>query len=167
MKVTPTSHKLPLQLGNFSTLVEALDYAADGETGYNFYSGRGDLYAVLSYKSLRNKALILARKLITLGVPRGSRVALVADTHSDFVRFFFACQYAGLVPVPLPAMIQIGGRQVYINQLERLLSICHPKLAMATDDFLPSLAEAAEKSDISFLGNPQTFDNIAESERPT
>ena len=47
MKVTPTFHSLPLQLGNFSTLVEALDYAAKGETGYNFYSGRGQLYAVL------------------------------------------------------------------------------------------------------------------------
>ena len=166
MKVTPTYNELPLQPGNFSTLVEALDYAADGETGYNFYSGRGELYAVLSYKSLQNKARSLARKLITFGIPRGSRVAIVADTHPDFVRFFFACQYAGLVPVPLPAIIQLGGRQEYINQLERLLSICQPKLAMATDEFLPFLTEAAEKLDIAFLGNPQAFDSIAESEIP-
>ena len=82
MKVTPTYNELPLQPGNFSTLVEALDYAADGETGYNFYSGRGELYAVLSYKSLQNKARSLARKLITFGIPRGSRVAIVADGWS-------------------------------------------------------------------------------------
>ncbi|MCP4341461.1 MAG: fatty acyl-AMP ligase [Desulfobulbaceae bacterium] len=166
MKATPTSHSLPLQLGNFSTLVEALDYAADGDTGYNFYSGRGELYAVLSYSTLRNEAQTLARKLINLGVPHGSRVALVADTHPDFVRFFFACQYAGLTPVPLPAVIQLSGRQEYINQLERLLSTCNAQLAMATDDFLPFLTQAAATMDLKFLGNPQAFDNLPESDTP-
>ena len=138
MKITPTFNSLPLQPGNFSTLVEALDYAAKGETGYNFYSGRGELYAVLSYKTLRKEAQTLARKLINLGVSHGSRVALVADTHPDFVRFFIACQYAGLTPVPLPAKLQLGGQKEYTDQLERLLSICQAKIAMATDDFLPS-----------------------------
>ena len=166
MKATPTSHSLPLKLGNFSTLVEALDYAAEGDTGYNFYSGRGELYAVLSYSTLRNEARILARKLIDLGEPHGSRVALVADTHPDFVRFFFACQYAGLTPVPLPAVIQLSGRQEYINQLERLLSTCNAQLAMATDDFLPFLTQAAANMGLKFLGNPQAYDNLPESDTP-
>jgi fatty-acyl-CoA synthase len=166
MKATPTSHSLPLQLENFSTLTEALDYAAGGETGYNFYSGRGELYAVLSYATLCNEARTLAKKLISLEVPRGSRMALVADTHPDFVRFFFACQYAGLTPVPLPAVIQLSGRNEYINQLERLLANSHAELAMATDDFLPFLTQAAAKLDLKFLGNPQTFDNLPKSDRP-
>ncbi len=164
MKATPTSHNLPLQLENFSTLVDALDYAAGGETGYNFYSGRGELYAVLSYTTLRNEAQILAKRLLNLGVDRGSRVALVADTHPDFVRFFFACQYAGLTPVPLPAVIQLNGRQEYIQQLTRLLSDCQAKIAMATDDFLPFLVEAAQDSGLTFLGSPQDFDILPESE---
>ncbi len=163
MMATPTSHSLPLQLGSFATLQDALDYAAQGETGYNFYSGRGKLYAVLSYKTLRNEARILAKKLLSLGVPRGSRVALIADTHPDFVRFFFACQYAGLTPVPLPAVIQLNGRQEYIKQLERLLSDCQAKIAMATDDFLPFLTEAGANLDIPFLGNSQFFDDFPES----
>jgi fatty-acyl-CoA synthase len=83
MKATSTSHSLPLQLGNFSTLTEALDYAAKGETGYNFYSRRGDLYRVLSYTTLRSEARTLARKLISLRLVRGSRVALVADTAAS------------------------------------------------------------------------------------
>lgn len=163
MKATPTSNNLALQLENFSTLAEALDYAAQGQTGYNFYSGRGKLYAVLPYKNLRQEARILARKLISLGVSRGSRVALVANTHPDFVRFFFACQYAGFTPVPLPAKIQLSGRKEYIEQLERLLSICQAKLAMATDDFMPFLVEAATKLDIHFLGTPQAYDKFPES----
>ncbi len=163
MKATPTSNKLPLQRENFSTLAEALDYAAQGQTGYNFYSGRGKLYAVLPYAKLRDEARTLARKLISLGVSRGSRVALVANTHPDFVRFFFACQYAGFTPVPLPAKIQLSGRKEYIEQLERLLSICQAKLAMATDDFMPFLVEAATRLDIHFLGNPQAYDKFPES----
>jgi fatty-acyl-CoA synthase len=163
---TPTIHSLPLRRGNFSTLAEALDYAAKGKTGYNFYSGRGELYKALPYATLRSEAQVLARRLLSLGVSRGSRVALVADTDPDFVRFFFACQYAGLTPVPLPAVLQLSGREEYINQLERLLSSCQAKLAMATDEFLPFLTEAAVRTDIMFFGNPQFFDNLPESEIP-
>jgi len=163
MNATPNSHSLPLQLGNFSTLTEALDYAAKGETGYNFYTRCGDLYRVFSYTTLRCEARTLARKLISLRLARGSRVALVADTHPDFIRFFFACQYAGLTPVPLPAVIQLSGRNEYVQNLKRLLSSCKAKLAVATDDFLPFLTEAAEEINIKFLGNPQVFDNLPES----
>ena len=162
MKATPTSNNLPPR-SDFSSLAEALDYAAQGQTGYNFYSGRGKLYAALSFKKLRDEARTLARKLISIGVSRGSRVALVANTHPDFVRFFFACQYAGLTPVPLPAKIQLSGRKEYVNQLERLLSICQAKLAMATDDFMPFLTEAAARLDIHFVGNPQSYDKVSES----
>ncbi|KPJ99203.1 MAG: acyl-CoA synthetase [Desulfobacterales bacterium SG8_35] len=163
MKATPTTHNLPLQFEKFTTLAEALDYAAQGKTGYNFYSGRGKLYSALPYAKLRDDARVLAKKLLSLRVPRGSKVALIADTHPDFVRFFFACQYAGFVPVPLPAKIQLNGRQEYIEQLERLLTICQAKLAMANDDFMPFLVEAATRLDIHFVGNPQAFDRFPES----
>ena len=53
MEATPTINSLPLRLADFSTLAEALDYAAQGETGFNFYTGAGKLYAVLPYADLR------------------------------------------------------------------------------------------------------------------
>jgi fatty-acyl-CoA synthase len=95
MKATPTTHDLPLLYEGFSTLAEALDYAAQGETGYNFYSGQGKLFAALSYAKLRDDALNLAKKLLSLNLPRGTRVALVADTHPDFVRFFSLASMQG------------------------------------------------------------------------
>jgi fatty-acyl-CoA synthase len=52
-----------------------------------------------------------------LGARRGAHFAIVADTHPDFMRYFFACQYAGLVPVPLPAPTQLGKNQDYTQQL--------------------------------------------------
>ena len=42
---TPTNHPLPFRAADFATLTEALDYAAQGETGANFYTGRGSLYS--------------------------------------------------------------------------------------------------------------------------
>ena len=166
MKATPTTHDLPLLFEGFSTLAEALDYAAQGETGYNFYSGQGKLYATLTYAELRDDAHTLAKKLLSLHLPRGTRVALIADTHPDFVRFFFACQYAGFTPVPLPATIQLSGQQEYTNQLERFLSICKAEIAIANDDFLPYLTEAAARLNIRYAGNSQTFENLPESEIP-
>lgn len=98
MNPTPAENNLPLRRGNFTNLAEALDYAARGQTGYNFYEGTGRLSAVLPYRKLRKEAHSLARRLLGLGPRRGARVALVADTHPDFMRYFFACQYAGLIP---------------------------------------------------------------------
>lgn len=78
MEATPTENNLPLRPGDFATLADALDYAAGGRTGANFYNGRGQLEAVLPYAVLREDAVGIARQLLGLNLERGSRVALVA-----------------------------------------------------------------------------------------
>lgn len=159
---TPAKHGLPSRNGDFSTLADALDYAARGETGCNFYTGRGELSAVLPYTELRDKARTLARRLNSLELERGSRVALVAETHPDFLRFFYACQYAGLVPVPLPVAIQLGSHKAYVEQLRNLLVNCQASIAMALDGFAPFLEEAAEGLGLRLLGGPEIFDALPE-----
>ena len=166
MEATPTINSIPLRAGDFSTLPEALNYAAQGQTGYNFYDGRGKLSAVLPFSKLRDEAQSLAQRLSGLGLERGARMALVADTHPDFMRFFFACQYAGLIPVPLPASIHMGGRKTFVDQLHRLLISCRANVAMATEDFFPFLSEAAEGLDLRFCGTPQAFDELPEASIP-
>jgi fatty-acyl-CoA synthase len=166
MEATPTYNNLPLRAGNFSTLPEALDYAAQGQTGYNFYDGRGTLSAVLPFSKLRDDARSLAKRLNGLGLERGARVALVADTHPDFIGFFFACQYAGLIPVPLPASIHMGGRKTYVNQLRRLLLSCRAAVAIATEDFFPFLSEAAEGLKLRFYGTSDAFAQLPEASIP-
>jgi fatty-acyl-CoA synthase len=166
MDATPAANNLPLRIADFSTLAEALDYAAQGTTGYNYYNGSAKLYATLPYQKLREDARTLARRFIGLGANRGSRVAMVADTQPDFMRFFFACQYAGLIPVPLPASIHLGGRDVYVSQLERLLSICQADIAMAPEDFLPYLVDAAAGLNLRFTGSPQDFYDLPQSDAP-
>jgi fatty-acyl-CoA synthase len=163
MEATPTENRLPLRLGDFATLTEALEYAAQGDTGFNFYTGKGELYAVLPYARLKDEAQTLARRLLGLELERGARVAIVAETTPDFHRFFFACQYAGLVPVPLPAAIHLGGHQAYVVQLQRLLTICEAKAAMAPVGFLPFLTEAADGLNLRMVGSPESFAQLPES----
>jgi fatty-acyl-CoA synthase len=162
MGPTPTKNNLPLRQGDFASLAQALDYAVRGQTGYNFYDGTAKLSAVLPYKKLRKEARSLARRMLGLGLRRGARVALVADTHPDFMRYFFACQYAGLVPVPLPAPIQLGIRQDYAGQLRRLLQVCKAEIAIASESYLPDLMKAAARLDLSFCGSTKAFIHMPE-----
>ncbi len=157
---TPTENSLSLRPGDFSTLAQALDYAARGETGDNFYTRRGQLTEALPYARLREQARDLARRLNSLGVLRGERVALVTDTHPDFLRFFFACQYAGLIPVALPTSLHLGGHQAYVKQLRGLLQGCRAAVAAAPEDFVEYLEEAASGMDLTFLGSVKAFNEL-------
>jgi fatty-acyl-CoA synthase len=163
MQATGSSHDLSLRKADFSTLCDALDYAAQGETGVNFHNARGELYASVGYGELREQAIALARRLMGLGIERGGRVALVAETSPHFVRFFWACQYAGLVPVPLPATIQIGGHAAYVAQLAQLIRNCGAAAAMATAEWSDFLQEAVAGMDLAFSGTPETFDALPEA----
>jgi fatty-acyl-CoA synthase len=163
---TPTENSIPLRPGDFRTLMEALDYAAEGQTGINFYSGKGELAVPLPYALLRERACRLARRLLGLGLPRGSRMALVASTDADFVRFFFACQYAGLIPVPLPASVHLGGRQTIIENLREFVRSCRAQVAMATGAFYPFLAEAVAGLPLKYVGEPESYDALPEANLP-
>lgn len=163
MKPTATYHQLPLRPGDFRSLTEALDYAARGQTGMNFYNAQGRLYASLSYAQLCDQAQHLARRLLALGLPQGSSVALIAETNPDFVRFFFACQYAGLVPVPLPVSVNLGNHRAYVDHLRGMLLDCQAKVAMAPTDLLPLVQEATGGAARPVVGDARAFDGLPES----
>ncbi|MEE4637805.1 MAG: fatty acyl-AMP ligase [Wenzhouxiangella sp.] len=157
---TPTDNSLPLKTSGYQSLAEALDYASRGATGCNFYDGRGELERSLTYAALRTQSLDLARRLHGLDLKRGSRIALVADTHPDFLVFFFACQYAGLVPVPLPAAVHLGGREAFVSHLRAMLKDCQAEAAFAPASFAGFLAEAAEGLELRVFGTLDAFTQL-------
>jgi fatty-acyl-CoA synthase len=154
---TSTCNSLPLKTSGYRNLAEALDYAAQGLTGCNFYDGRGELETVLPYTTLREQAQALAVRLHRLGLQRGERIALVADTHPEFLVFFFACQYAALVPVPLPAAVHLGGRSAYIEHLNAMLRDCQARAAFAPSSFVDFLNDAAADLDLLCTGTLADF----------
>lgn len=143
--ILPTEHDLPLRRADFPTLAEALDYAAGGSTGLNFFDSRGQLNEVLPYRELRERARAMARKLVGSGLKRGERIAVVAENGPDFAILFFACQYAGLVPVALPISLNLGSRAAYVEKLRELLRASRPVLSVAPSDLLPFLEDAASE----------------------
>jgi fatty-acyl-CoA synthase len=146
LALKPTQHRNPVLakvLGGFATLTAGLDYAARGVTGFNFYSSRGQVEHVLPYRDLRVRAMQTARKLLACGLKRGERVAVVAETSPDFMVVFFGCQYAGLVPCPMPYSMYIGGRDAYVSRIAGMLKTARAQAVIMSSGLTSHISEAA------------------------
>ena len=154
---TPTSRGRALRHGDFSTLCDALDYAAGCETGFNYFDGKANLKTVLPYAQLRERAQNLAKRLV-LFAEKDARIGLAAVSTPEFAIIFMACQYAGLVPAPLPLPVTLGGRSSYERQLQRMAD---------TGDFHALFCPASMEPIMSSALNDQaipvmTFDQLHE-----
>lgn len=164
---TPTINLLTQRRADFTTLVESLEYAAQGETGYNFYDAKGNLKSVLSYRDLCASAKVIARRLSGLGLARNSRVALIADTTPEFVELFFACRYAGFVPFAMPVPVNLGSRAIYVQQLKGMLESSKASVALANLDFIEFLNEAIgglRNDELKWCGTPDQLDLLPEAD---
>jgi fatty-acyl-CoA synthase len=141
--VTPTAPERALRHADFATLTEALDYAAAGETGLNFHDLRGKLVRAMPYAELRAAARELGTRLLADGLEPGDRVGLIADTTPEFVESFFACQYAGLIAVPMPLPAPLGGRAAYVDHIARMLTAAAAAAVIAPDTYETWVGEAA------------------------
>jgi len=153
-----------IRRAEFSTLTEALDYAATGRAGFNFYSGRGELLAVLPYRDLKDQAQSLARRMIRAGLHQGDRVAIIAESTADFVRTFWASQYAGLIPVPLPTPAAFAGRVSYIDHIHPMMEAAQPLAVIAPGVFLESARQAAARLEVRLVGTVEDLDQIPEAD---
>ena len=162
MRPTPINTALAVKTDGFVNLVDALEYAAKGDSGFNFYDHRGELDSVLSYRDLSSEAKVLAKRLLGLGCKKGDRVGIIAETDPMFHRFFFACQYAGLIPIALPAGVQLGAHKAYVGQIRRMLESCGATIAVAPESHVAFLDEITEDLDLLMSGTPDEFDALAE-----
>ncbi|MCC6917205.1 fatty acyl-AMP ligase [Nitrosomonas sp.] len=164
---TPTHNLLAQRRANFTTLVESLEYAAQGETGYNFYDSRGNLKSVLPYRVLCTNSKIIAKRLSGLGLARNSRVALIADTTPAFIELFFACRFAGLIPFAMPVPVNLGSRAIYVQQLRGMLESSRANVAVASLDFIEFLNEAVNglvNNELKWSGTPEQLDLLPEAD---
>ncbi|HEY1414975.1 MAG TPA: fatty acyl-AMP ligase [Caulobacteraceae bacterium] len=152
MTPTPTAPDRTLRLGGHTTLSDVLDRAAEGPTGINLHSARGELTEVLPYAQLRDQACALASRMLAAGLSPGDRVAIAADSTGDFVRAFFACQYAGLAPAPTPLPAPFGGKDAYVEHIRRMLIAADVKAALAPPELGGWFAEAAEGLTLAAAG---------------
>lgn len=149
---TPTADDLPRRFADFNTVGEALDYAAKGQRGFNFYDARATLVRVYPYSELQADAINAAHRLITAGIKPGDRVALIADTEPQFCALFFGAVYAGALPVPLPLPTSFGGKESYIDQIGVQLDSCDPAILLYPDEIEEMASAAGQSRDIASTG---------------
>ena len=161
---TPTWNMiLPFRRGGFNSLCEALDYAARGETGLNFFDARGRLLSSLPYRELHRQAHSFARRLIGAGIARGERLVLIADTWPGFCVAFFGAQYAGIVPVPVSVPVGLGAKANYIEQLRGQIAAAGAVGIMAPDELADFATSAAAGTTARFAGSMATFEELPET----
>ncbi len=167
MTPTPTAPDRPFRTGGFATLIEALDFAAAGPTGVNLYGLRGELLLALPYAELRERARALAARFLAAGVRPLDRVGLVAETDTDFVVAFFACQYARITPAPLPLPAPLGGREAYVEQIARMLSSAKAAAVFGPEALIPWLEEAASKAGVPIARRIQDLPEAPAADLPS
>src|SRR6202165_779622 len=89
------------------TLNEMLAAAAQTATSL-FFVNRKEEDQEVPMARVRENALSIAADLISRGVRKGDRVALVLPTSPEFVECFFGVLCAGAIPVPLYPPVRLG-----------------------------------------------------------
>lgn len=164
LEATPTCNStLPFRRGGFSSLCEALDYAALGETGFNFFDARGKLVDRLAYADLRIQARRFARRLIGASVGRGERLVIIADTWPGFCVAFFGAQYAGVLPVPVAVPVGLGSKNGYIEQLHRQIASSGAVGVVVPDEFVAFAEAAAMGTSARFVATVSTLETWPEA----
>ncbi|NMN07111.1 MULTISPECIES: fatty acyl-AMP ligase [unclassified Novosphingobium] len=160
---TPNDDAQPRRYADFATFCDALDYAAQGERGFNFHDPRGTLKQVYPFSQLRTDALVAARRLVARGVKPGDRLALIAETGPEFAALFCGAVYAGAWPVPLPLPTSFGGKENYIDQLAVQLASSDPCLLVYPGELAEMCGQAAARQGCPGLSWAQ-FDDGALSD---
>lgn len=165
---TPNDDAQPRRYADFATFCDALDYAAQGERGFNFHDPRGTLTQVYPFSQLRSDALVAARRLVARGVKPGDRLALIAETGPEFAALFCGAVYAGAWPVPLPLPTSFGGKENYIDQLAVQLASSDPCLLVYPGELAEMCGQAAARQSCPGL-SWAAFDEgaLADGDLPT
>ncbi|MEM9169796.1 MAG: fatty acyl-AMP ligase, partial [Pseudomonadota bacterium] len=79
---------------------------------------------------------------LALRFQRGDRIALVAETSADFMRAFYACQYAGMIPAPMPLPVNLGGKAGYLMQVRLMIEGADARAAVGPASLTDFLHEA-------------------------
>jgi fatty-acyl-CoA synthase len=158
---TPSSDTLERRFSDFATLGEALDYAAQGQRGLNFHDMRGELARPYPFGEMRKDALDAAYRLISHGVKKEDRIALIAETGPEFAALFFGCVYAGAWPVPLPLPTSFGGKESYIDQIMVQLKSCDPSILFFPPELAEMAGEAAKRCNVEGIDWGAFNDRIA------
>ncbi len=103
----------------FQTLVEALEHNQSDERFIGYIEGQGQ-EKILTFATLYQRALGLLHVLQQKGMQQGDYLILNLNDNEKMVDVFWACQYGGIIPVPLAIGISDQHRQKIFNVYKQL-----------------------------------------------
>ncbi len=132
----------------FQTLVAALEYNRSDDRFVGFINGQ-DQEKIITFNELYQRALGLLNFLQEKDVSQGDYLILNLNDNEQMVDVFWACQFGGIVPVPLAIGISDQHRQKVFNVYQQLTSKELKKAYLYTDrkTFHKLQASAADQSD--------------------
>jgi Acyl-CoA synthetases (AMP-forming)/AMP-acid ligases II len=114
----------------FNWLEKLCMYVPDKIALKEFETGR-----TLTYRQLDNISNRLARQFTAdLGIARGDRIALYADSCLEHFILFFVAQKTGAIIVPL-------NYRLAAKEIHQVLLDCTPKLLITEEKYLPNVAQ--------------------------
>ena len=167
MEATPTQNNLATPTSGFLWSRRGVGITPhNGETGANFYDGRGRLYAALCpIPRCANVPEAWRGESSDSGLKtRRSRRAGCGNHPRILSSFSFACQYAGVIPVPLTAAVTLGSHNAYVRQLHGFLTNCDASILIAPPGYEEYLDEASEGVKLEFCGTPEAFAELPEAD---
>jgi len=94
----------------------------------------------ISYAELNEAANRVANALISLGVGKGDRIAMLMANSPEFVEVYFGTIKAGGIPVPLDVRYKV-------DEMTLVVGSCQPKVLVAESDLLEPLVPALSRFD--------------------
>ncbi|ORU90991.1 MAG: AMP-dependent synthetase [Cycloclasticus sp. symbiont of Poecilosclerida sp. N] len=101
------------------TLVEALDKNQDASKSITYINSK-DSERTVTYPDLKQRALGLLHYMQQKGATEGNELIIHLSENEQFIDTFWACQYGGIVAVPLAIGTSDGHRQKVFNVFEKL-----------------------------------------------
>jgi long-chain acyl-CoA synthetase len=91
------------------TIIQLLeDSSAKHANNPYLFEKKADRYEAITYKETKEEAYRIAAGLLSLGIVKGDRVALISESRTDWVTSELGILHAGAVSVPLSIMLKEG-----------------------------------------------------------
>ena len=103
----------------FQTLTEALEKNRSERRFVGFIEGQ-DQEKQISFESLYQRSLGLLKFLQDRNIGKGDYLLLFLNNNEQMVDIFWACQFGGIIPVPLAVGISDQHRQKVFNVAQKL-----------------------------------------------
>jgi acyl-CoA synthetase (AMP-forming)/AMP-acid ligase II len=128
-------------------------YCAEGPAGPAAIAAGAES---LSREQILVQVTAAAAHLYAAGVRQADRIILSLQTDLSFFRWFWAAQLLGAVPVPVPAFLSRRRKASQLQQLQRLISIVHPRALIVGERSVLERADIETTQLIQASAAPET-----------